>query len=94
MTTETEIRPSLESVQELFVDLNIAMQKFMDTNPNIDNSVVFPAAIRAMMLFPLEWMKNAGTTEHYVDMMNDHVKSLYAAFLMNNVEQEENGASD
>lgn len=95
MTTENKL-PSVESVHTLFEDINIVLAKFMDDNKDIDNNIIFPTVIRAMLVFPLDWMRNAGTSDMFVDMMNNHVNSVYTAFISNNenVEQEKNGPSD
>jgi hypothetical protein len=41
-----------------------------------------------MLTYPLDWMKKAGSSEHYIEVMTDHVKALYASSLISdNVEK-------
>ena len=75
--------PSVESVNGLFADLNYALDSFMKANPDVPSNFIFVATIRAMLVYPLDWMKNANTSEMYIDMMTDHVKAVYAAYVIN-----------
>ena len=83
MPDENNNLPSVESVNQLFGNLNSTMETFMQSNPGVPTNLIFIAAIRAMLVFPLDWMRNAGTREHYVDMMEDHIKAVYATYVIN-----------
>jgi hypothetical protein len=80
--------PNLSSVNALFEDLNAALVKYQTSNPNVNSNLLYISMIRTMLTYPLDWMKKAGSSEHYIEVMTDHVKALYASSLISdNVEK-------
>jgi hypothetical protein len=82
MTNPQNNLPSAESLNELFEGLNSALKKFLDSNPTVEKHIVLSMVIRSMLVFPLDWMRNSGTEVHYIDMMTDHINSVYASFIL------------
>lgn len=66
--------PSVNTVQRLYRNMNIAVGDFKEDNTNVPYSTVLMFTLHAMLSFPYEWLRSSGNEDSFVEAITAEAK--------------------
>jgi hypothetical protein len=74
--------PSPQSMNELHVAFNQAVEKFRDDNPNVKTHILMPSILDVMLIFPWSWLEQLGKKDEFVKAMS-HEAATFQQLMLN-----------